>query len=466
MHHKLTEILKKTVDEQNLFPPGEMIVLGVSGGSDSLALLHALAQPGQTLTNRYHIATLDHGLRGDAGAADAAFVCEQAQQLGLPCTRGEADVLQMARERRIGIEEAARSARYDFLGNVATHVGSRTIATGHNTDDQAETILMHVLRGAGLQGLRGMPYQTDVPGHPGLRLVRPLLDVPRAIIEAYCQKYRLQPRSDETNADPTYTRNRVRLEILPRLREINPQIERALIRLAKTAHEDEGLLSEMFQREILPQIDQHPNRSGWRIESFRGWHPAMQARALRYALERLDAHPEYEAIIRARDLALAPTVGMTMPFNSQVRLRFSYETMWIEREDASLPREPYLLLENPRVVTLSDTTDCGLWQLIASDHESPTAVARMSLPPDAQIALRTRQPADRWQPLGMGGRSRRLKKWMIDRKIPQHVRDHLPLLTVDGRIAAVILPNQWAIAHPFAVKPTSQHVFYFSVRRL
>lgn len=466
MHTNLPKILKKTVEQHALLPPEERVVLAVSGGADSLALLHALAQMPSVGSHRLHVATLDHGLRGEEGARDAAFVRDFAGALNIPCTVGQTDVGTIATKNRMGVEEAARITRYDFLGRVAAQVGSSTVATGHHADDQAETILLHILRGAGLQGLRGMAYQTTVPGQPHLRLVRPLLDVSRTLIAAYCEEHGLQPRHDATNDNPAYTRNRIRLQILPALREINPQVDTALVRMGQAAAEDESLLSEMFAREILPQIERTAGRFTWKLDAFHGWHPAMQARALRYAIEELAAHPDHEQIMRARLMAQNPEVGVMMPFNQGVRLRFGYGEMAVERDDAPMPQHTYWLLHEPYNLQLPGRTRCGEWELIAAEDAQADVVARMALPPDARIALRTRQPGDRWQPMGMAGHTRSLKNWMIDQKIPRHLRDYLPLLTVDSQIAAIILPDEWRIAEPFAVQPSSQHVFYFSVRRL
>lgn len=460
------EILRKTLTQHSLFPAHETIVLAVSGGADSLALLHALIQLGETIPNQYHVATLDHGLRGEAGAEDAAFVRDFAAQYGLPCTVGKADVARLAQVQGIGIEEAARIARYDFLTKVAEEVGSRTIATGHHADDQAETILMHILRGSGLLGLRGMPYLSNVPGHLHLRLVRPLLDVPRSLIEAYCAEHGLAFRQDESNFDPGYTRNRIRLKILPLLRTVNPQVEAALLRLSQSAVTDESYLEEQFESQILPKIAQEAGRFSWQTNTFLGWHPAMQQRVVRYAVQQLGAQPEYEQVIRACEGAGQAGVGLKLSFNNDVRLRIGYEQMYIELETAPMPAGDYWLLTEETAVSLPGITSCRSWQLIAHTEAQPDTAARLAILPDATVTLRTRRPGDRWKPLGMDGHSRTVKKWMIDQKIPQHVRDHLPLLLVDDEIAAVILPDQWSIAETFAVRSWSQHVFYFSVSGL
>ena len=176
----LTKNIQRIIRQHQLIVHAKPLVVAASGGADSLALCHLLYHAGYDL----HIATLDHGLRGDTGQVDADFMCWMARQWGVPCTMGQVDVPALARKQKTGIEATARKTRYDFLADVARQIGTSTIATAHHADDQAETVLMHILRGSGLQGLRGMAFRAPVPGHTDLTLVRPLLAVTRAEIEA------------------------------------------------------------------------------------------------------------------------------------------------------------------------------------------------------------------------------------------------------------------------------------------
>ncbi|MBZ0278007.1 MAG: tRNA lysidine(34) synthetase TilS, partial [Anaerolineae bacterium] len=229
----------QTIQKHNLIPPHTMIVVAVSGGADSLALLHLLRDIRKRLRCDLHVATLDHGLRGEAGAADARFVAETAASWGLPVTVGQVSVPALMSQTGQGLEAAARRARYAFLAQTAQTTGAAVIASAHHADDQAETILLHLLRGAGLNGLRGMAYRAPVPGYPHLTLIRPLLNVTRTEIDSYCREHGLVPREDASNQDVAMLRNRIRAEVLPRLRTINPQIAQALISLADNAAVDQ-----------------------------------------------------------------------------------------------------------------------------------------------------------------------------------------------------------------------------------
>ena len=252
-----------------LFDPNELIVVGVSGGADSLCLLHVLCHLPPTLAPRVHVAHLHHGLRGAEADADAAFVASLAAAWNLPCRVGQADVALEARRAGLSLEEAGRRARYAFLGAVAHASGAGAVAVAHNADDQVETILMHFLRGSGLSGLRGMLPLSPLPRAPWgravvdeplatpaaapLRLVRPLLEVPRADIEAYCQAHGLTPRLDRSNLDLTLFRNRLRYELLPLLATYNPAVREALRRSARVVADEHQALRQMLAT-LWPQV--------------------------------------------------------------------------------------------------------------------------------------------------------------------------------------------------------------------
>ncbi|MCC6454406.1 MAG: tRNA lysidine(34) synthetase TilS [Caldilineaceae bacterium] len=219
---------------RELFIAGQPVIVAVSGGADSLCLLHALHQLAPCWRVSLHVAHLDHALRPES-AADAAFVADVAQKLALPfyTTRLTPGILD---DDPQGLEAAARSARYAFLRQVADQMGAPvTLATAHHQDDQAETLLLHLVQGSGLPGLAGMAWVGQLPdaAQPPIRLVRPLLATRRAAIHEYLRSEGLAWREDHTNQDPAHLRNRLRHEVLPTLEAINPNIHATL---ARTAH--------------------------------------------------------------------------------------------------------------------------------------------------------------------------------------------------------------------------------------
>jgi tRNA(Ile)-lysidine synthase len=229
------------------------MLLAVSGGADSVALLRGLAELREDLSLVLHVAHLDHQLRGQAARDDAEWVARSSGTLGLACTIGTSDVADLARRSGRGIEETARDERYRFLTETARALDCPVIALAHTADDQAETILHHILRGTGLSGLRGIPRERRLDS--GVRLIRPLLDLEHSVVLDYLARLGQDYRDDESNRDEAYTRNRLRHQLLPLLAEqYNPHVREALRRLGQQAVETqaavESLAGELLERAL------------------------------------------------------------------------------------------------------------------------------------------------------------------------------------------------------------------------
>jgi tRNA(Ile)-lysidine synthase len=452
------ETLLQSIRQNKLFPPETRLIVAVSGGADSLALLHILAHLRSIYPLGLIAATLNHGLRPEA-ADEVAFVQQMAAAWDVPCIAGHVQL------GTVGIEAAARKARYDFLAEVAQSTDSYAIATAHHADDQTETILMHLIRGSGVQGLVGMHMNAPLPYHPEYMLLRPLLSFSRASIDAYCAEHGLEPRQDKSNFDTHYRRNAIRHEIVPRLRQLNPQFDSALARLAKIVGAEEAFMQEQFKTSHLSHIEFAEHVSIPRA-AFSTWHIAMQRRAILAALAYLDINPDFERIEAAIEIVRKWDVGAIIEFGDYAYLRLDYEELQIIAGQAFGSDTNYLQINEDISLTLPSIIQIGNFQLIATEDPRADAIARLAIPSNAQLRLRRRRNGDRFQPLGMGGSSRKLKKWLIDRKIPQYLRDKLPLLEVNGQIAAILLPDSWAISEGFAAQPNTSRVLYFSVKKL
>jgi tRNA(Ile)-lysidine synthetase-like protein len=460
------------IQRLQLLPAGETVVVAVSGGPDSLALLHLLREYQAELDITLHVATLDHGLRADS-AEDAEFVRQTATVWGLPVTVGSSDVAELARSRGDGLEAAARQARYRFLAEVAREVGARRVVTAHHAGDQAETVLMHLLRGAGMQGLQGMSSCGPLPYAPELLLVRPLLTSTRAQLEAYCHAHDLQPRQDQTNLEVDYLRNRLRLEVLPYLQQINPQIEHALTRLAEIIAVDHNYLNAELERHTEAHMRFDSERGYIERDAFRELHPALQRRCIYRAVEEIqpDSESGYEHILHAVEVGMHGQIGALAQMPGGVHLRVDYQHLVIERADQPLPLpDEYALLPpaaNEVTVLLPGVTVIpgGGWKLHAETGPFDPArhQAQMVIPRDGVVTLRARKPGDRFAPAGMGGHHQKISDWMVNRKIPQHVRDRIPLLAIDGRVAAVIVGQQWTVAAAVHPEGEAQFVINFFV---
>jgi tRNA(Ile)-lysidine synthase len=281
LRHPLTERLAREIPD--LVRQPRRVLVAVSGGADSVALLRGLHELRDDLKLSLQVAHLDHQLRGQAARDDSDWVERLCQKLTIPCTIGRADIAGMAQHSGRGIEEAARDERYRFLEETARTHDCRTIALAHTADDQAETILHHILRGTGLAGLSGIPRERALDS--GIRLVRPLLDVERSVVLDYLSRVGQEFREDESNRDETYTRNRLRHELLPRLAEqYNPQIRETLRRLGEQAAQAQSAL-EALAADLLERVFESASAEGCRLK----WQPlaGVPRHLIREALSQL-----------------------------------------------------------------------------------------------------------------------------------------------------------------------------------
>ncbi len=459
--------VRRSIEEHDLLAHGDVVVVGVSGGPDSLCLLHVLCRLRAEYALSLHVAHLHHGLRGAEADADAGFVRALAADWGLPCTVERADVPALARHRRLAVEEAARRARYAFLGRVARAQDSRIIAVGHNADDQAETVLMHFLRGAGLAGLRGMLPSTHLADfrllHSGeaeeqfgdLRLVRPLLDVTRDEIESYCQFHNLQPCFDRSNLDTTYFRNWLRHEVLPLLSRHNPSVQSVIRRSARVIADEYDLLRELLQDTWTDVIvEESDQRIVFGLAGWRALPVALQRSALREAVHRLRRtlrNINFVHIENALRVARDGVTGNQATLPRRLMLTLTYEHIVVAgREQIHVAPDWPLLQAGAEPLPVSVPGETPIpgsgWAI------EVTALQRGALPQDwedkndrwleycdAAVAgpslwLRRRQAGDRFQPLGMAGRTVKLADFLTNQKVPQSLRDRLPLLASPQQI--------------------------------
>ncbi len=423
-------------------PPDAPLVVAVSGGPDSLALLHALAllRPHHRLA--LHVAHFDHTLRGEHSAADASFVAETAAALGLPHTIGGGDVRALALRERRNLSAAARQARYAFLADVAAAIGAPAIATGHTADDRAETLLLHLLRGTGSDGLSALPYDAPLPNMPSLRLLRPLLGVLRAETAAFCAAHGLAPRHDPSNDDRRYARSRIRHELVPRLSEYNPSIVAALGQTAALLEAEHDLIERALDASWPALVLAHPGGLLVQMGVWRGLHLALRRAALRRAHRWLAADAELsfaqteaarELLDSGRQAALTLAGGVTLRLDGETALLGAPPPVG----------GPQIVgpaaLEIPGSVALAD----GRW--IAAARRSRAGRGgpdRAFLRADALAAapgglsLRARQPGDRYRQAGAPG-SRRLQDILTDARVPAALRDGWPVVLCGAQIAWV-----------------------------
>ena len=479
-----------TVRGHRMIPAGGRVLVALSGGSDSVALALLIKElelrGGWRLAG---IAHLNHVLR-DAADGDEQFCRELADRLGAPFLSERVAIREMAKEQHRSIEDAARLARYAFFDRARETVAADVVATGHTRDDQAETFLLRLIRGAGTRGLAGV---LPVAG----RVVRPLIDIRRGELRDYLA-HRAQPfREDESNLDVSIPRNRVRHELIPFIeRGFCATIVDILAREAELARQDQDRLQNEAidsaglivlrdsSGETVPLTRERLEAAG-RGEDFNGaaaveidaaalaaLHPALASRLARIALsilapDRFVGLDHVEAIL---DLAVASSGAVSLPGQQADRKGSRIE----------LAREPFRAFANsfsfPLSIPGEVTLDAQGWaisaEMAADRAPEPPGTAttawldaavqadRLALP----LAVRSRKPGDRLSPRGLGGRTKKLQDFLVDRKVAREERDLLPLVVdSDDRIV-------WVVGHPaaedFRVTEPSQGVIFLKARRL
>jgi len=424
---RLENRVARYVDSECLIPLGSRGVVGVSGGPDSTALLLVLARLGSRRSLALQAAYFDHQLRGsEAAACERQAVTSAAARAGVDLVCGGADVRRFARERRLSLEDAARRARYEFLGRAALEAGAGFVAVGHTLDDQAETVLLHILRGAGIAGIAGMAPRSSFPlqGFTGLALVRPLLEVRRAETAQYCLDAGLSPVDDESNRSPAFLRNRLRSELMPALAEYNPDVSTALARLAAAARADLGFLDSEAGRLLAIAGDVE----GLDRELLRLAPAAVRRQAIRQAVVALlgDAQGFSQRHWAALDAAIEGPTGARLDLPRAViaevlpaRLRLR-----LRSNENAMPA-----IEGAVQISVPGEGSMGPWRFAAAAQPLPgaslvAAVAAAAAGP--LLTVRSRRAGDRFQPLGLTG-TKKLQDFFTDAHVPRAERDAIPV---------------------------------------
>jgi len=459
-------LVRKSLIE-NKISPDQTVVVGVSGGADSLCLLHYLVKGGF----RAVAAHLDHGLRPDSGS-DADFVRDFSKGLGFPAVIKSADVEDYADQNKLSIEEAARDVRYRFLFETAAEKDARAVLVAHHADDQVETVLMHMLRGTGLAGMRGMEASSLTPDWSAdIPLVRPLLGVWREQILQYNAGHGIIPRIDESNQDTTYYRNRLRHELLPYLEGYNPNIRQVIWRLADTAAvEYQVLESRVDEAWDLIAVDGGEGYVGLLREVLRKQPLGGQRGLLRRAVSVLRPglrDIDHAAVERARSFVEAPSNSGQADLIAGLKLENDGELLYIKEwgvmhQGGGLPHvlEPLVLplpgsLElSPHWVISAEMVETGEEQRKqVVDNVDPHTAWLDAGPVAGPLVVRPWLAGDRFSPLGMPGKTVKVGDFFINQKVPQQVSGQWPLLVCGDKIVWVV---GMQIAHDWRVTADTQ----------
>lgn len=395
MLNKLLEFIRR----YGLISPGDRVICAVSGGADSVALLFAMYLLRERLDITLEAAHFNHRLRGEESDADEAFVKELCGRYDIPLHLGSGRIL----PGKKGLEAAAREARYAFLRSLPGK-----IATAHTADDNAETVLLHLVRGTGLKGLGGIsPMNGNV--------IRPMLTVTRRGVEAFLSEYALPHREDSTNATDLFLRNRIRRNVMPLLLQENPSLAENLSDMALGLREDEDYLSQMAG-ETLPGVTE-----------LREMHPALRARALeRFLKENGVPEPEKRHIALLEQLVFSdkPSAQADLPGGITVTRR--YDTLVVLGE--AQPLSERVLEGSLELPKLGLRVVCAEADTIVNTPDTFTVV------PEGRIVVRSRLPGDR---IRLSGGTKSLKKLFIDRKIPASERLRIPIIADEAGVLGV-----------------------------
>lgn len=430
-----------------LVSKGDRVVVAVSGGADSVCLLAILHKYQTELGITLHVAHLDHGLRGAESNADAEFVRALAVKLDLPLSVEKRDVNGYQKEYRLTPEEAAREVRYQFLSEVAEDVGAASVAVAHTRNDHVETILLHLLRGSGLSGLVGLKEAVTLCykriGH--LNIIRPLICLTRAEVEAYCRQAGLEFHSDSTNESLTPTRNRIRLKLLPEIRrDFNPRVDEALDRLSRFAADEQDFIAGEARRAAEGLTKQ---KSGVLVIDQAGLsalHPALRRAVLKQLLTQgLGSPKDIEAghIEDMLDLA-SGNAGRAIDLPAGLVFAAGYGELYLGCDLAGLT--PLPPLDGGYRLNIPGLTEIPGWRVTAEIIEGIDNYSRRSeaepmvavLDYDkagGEIMVRARRPGDRFRPLGMS-EEKKLKDYFIDAKVPRQWRDRVPVVVSPRQI--------------------------------
>lgn len=461
----ITKRVLQLIQEHQLTKAQQPLVVGVSGGPDSVCLLHILVDLQETLEITLHAAHLNHGLRGAESDADARYVSHLAYKLGVPVTVTSLNVQAYRAQHHCSLEEAARELRYGFFSEVVTSVGASRVAVGHTADDQVETILMHLVRGAGLSGLAGMqPITTwhSSTTSTQLTVVRPLLGITRKEVEAYCAAHKLSPRTDTSNWSPAYLRNRFRSELIPLLRSYNPNISAALLRTARTAADQISFLDSQVSQLWNRIVEEHPGRIILDTRAVVDLPGAIKRHLFRRILQQLlgDLMEIEFTHIESIMSALTKPAGKKLSLPGGLVFSVDYETCTLGF-DAVQPCPLPPLEGEHRLILPGETTLPG-WRVRGSileqppaEKKSPGLTAYLDLDiAGTELVVRPRRPGDRFQPLGMAS-PKKIQDFMVDAKIPRSWRKRVPLVCSPHHILWVV---SWRIDERAKVSNSTQRV--------
>jgi len=495
----LEQRVLRFIEQHHLVSGGEKLLVAVSGGPDSVCLLHILVKLQRELKVKLQVAHLNHQLRGAESEADASYVSHLARQLGIPAIIEGRDVTGYQAQHRLSLEEAAREVRYSFLTQVARSIGAERVAVGHTMDDHIETILLHLIRGTGTRGLRGLQAVTVwQSGSNSLTIVRPLLEVSHQETEDYCHLHQLAPRLDASNLSLSPLRNRIRQQLLPLLESYNPRVAEALLRTGRIASDDIDFLDEEIARLWDEVAQQQEKTVVLDKERFDQLPPTLQRYLLRASAEKLLGSAKDIEMRHIEEMisALTKPAGKRLSLPGGLIFSIEYNRYLLASDLAAL--SPFPVLREEFLLNIPGETLLPGWHIEATIIDRERAAEKIikgklegALAPSKiitplplikgmglikndftayfdlgktgdKLLVRPRQRGDRFQPLGMS-QPKKVNEFMIDAKIPHAWRQQVPVVCSPNQILWVV---GWRIDERVKVTDATKQILCLKFERV
>ncbi|MCT4585286.1 MAG: tRNA lysidine(34) synthetase TilS [Peptostreptococcaceae bacterium] len=435
----IKNIIKQTIKRENLIDKNDKIIIALSGGPDSVALLHALNSLKDELQIKLYAAHLNHQIRGIEAQKDALYTMKICEELGITCFVSSKDAIKYSKENKLSLEEGARKLRYDMFFELKEKLNANKIAIAHNKDDQSETFLMRVIRGTGLDGLKGIRYKREDG------IIRPLLDVDRESIEKYCEDYKLNPRIDKTNLENIYTRNKIRLDLIPYIEEhFNSNLKSNISRLCNMLYEDSNYINTKA-KECFDRVKNEDNKMiKFKVDNIKNLDYPIKSRVIRLALKKFIVDLKGIEYIHIDNIIklLNGEKGQLIDIKKGIKafliddeIIFSKELIKKDIEKLNvynLPKSGFIKIKELNALLEIKSFEKGEEELKSDKYTKYFDLDKIS----SKLVLRPRENGDRIKMLNSG--TKKIKDLFIDMKIEKEKRELIPIISDDKGILWVV----------------------------
>lgn len=460
----ILEKVLSTINKYNLIENGDKIVLGVSGGPDSICLLHILNRLKENFDIEIYAAHLNHQLRGIEAQKDALYVSQMCEDMGITYFIKSIDVSKYCKENSLSIEEGARKLRYEMFDEIKLKTYSNKIAIGHNLNDQAETILMRIMRGTGLQGLRGIEYIRDNG------IIRPLLDVERTEIEKYCEDNNLNPRIDKTNLESIYTRNKIRLELIPYMKDnFNSNTVESIVRMSNSLRQDSDYIEEQAKMKFDEVCNLNSNEVEIELKDYINLNIAIKNRVIRNSIKYILGDTNFLDQKHIEDVIELENENKINKKITLPRGIFAYRkqsvilltTKEIINEEIefcyNIPSNGFVKIKELGLIIETQRMPIDRYRSLRADKDSKGFDFNKL---KGGILVRNRKQGDK---IKLAGGTKKLKDLFIDLKIPREDRDKIPVILDEQ---GVLLVGDYRVSENYKIDSQTKEVLKVSFKKL